>query len=249
VIELAGVYKAFGEKRVLRGLDLSIEPGETFVVLGRSGTGKSVTLKTIVGLLRPDRGEITVDGIDVIRADMRALREVRREVAYLFQTGALVNWMTIRENVALPLIERRRIKRKDIRRKVEESLASLDLLESADLLPEQISGGMRKRAALCRVLVQEPKVILYDEPTAGLDPILSRTVAGMIREVQERSDRTALVVTHDLELAFAVADRIGLHHDGRLVEVADPERFRQSRHPVVRSFLDGDADNPDGDRG
>lgn len=242
MIELRGVHKAFGEQRVLAGLDLSVEPGETLVILGRSGTGKSVTLKHVVGLLRPDSGSVQVDGIDVAAARGEALRRVRTLVAYLFQTGALVNWMSVRDNVALPLVERREQPRRAIQEQVDQALESLDMLHAADKLPGEISGGMRKRAALARVLVQRPRAILYDEPTAGLDPLMARTVAQLILGVQAEAERSAVVVTHDLELAFSVATRIGLHHDGRLVELADPETFRRSDHPVIRAFLDGGSD-------
>jgi phospholipid/cholesterol/gamma-HCH transport system ATP-binding protein len=240
MIELVGVHKAFGEHQVLRGLDLAVQPGETLVVLGRSGTGKSVTLKHVVGLLRPDSGKVTVDDVDVTTAGTSQLAQIRRDVAYLFQTGALVNWLNVRDNVALPLVERREQSRAQIDDRVDTALASLDLTGTEDRMPGEISGGMRKRVALARVLVQEPRAVLYDEPTAGLDPIMSRTVGDLINQVQAPGDRTAIVVTHDLELAFAVGTRIGLHHEGRLVELAEPDAFRQSRHPVIRSFLDGD---------
>ena len=240
MIELRGVHKAFGDFTVLRGVDLTLEEGETLVVLGRSGTGKSVTLKHIVGLLLPDEGSILVNGIDVTTADREQLRQVRREVAYLFQTGALVNWLSVRDNVSLPLVEKRTIPPSEVRERVDESLQSLGMLEAAERMPAEISGGMRKRAALARVLVAEPKAILYDEPTAGLDPIMARTVGRLIRDVQSSGERTALVVTHDLELAFGVATRVGLHYKGQLIELADPERFKQSDHPVIRAFLDGE---------
>ena len=246
LIELQDVRKSFGEKHVLRGMSLRVEPGETLVMLGRSGTGKSVTLKTIVGLLRPDSGRVRVGEVDVARAGRQALSEVRRRVAYVFQTGALVNWLTVRENVALPLVERRELDRATIRQRVEQTLKTFELLEAADQYPDRISGGMRKRAALCRVLVQEPAVILYDEPTAGLDPISSRTVAEQIRRAQV-GERSALVVTHDLDLAFAVADRMALHHEGHLIESAAPEAFKASRNPVVRQFLDAHAATSRGD--
>ncbi|HZJ70071.1 MAG TPA: ATP-binding cassette domain-containing protein [Planctomycetota bacterium] len=245
LIELQDVHKSFGSKHVLRGLSLRVEPGETFVLLGRSGTGKSVTLKTIVGLIPPDRGRVRVGEVEITTAGRQALAAVRRQVAYLFQSGALVNWLTVRENVALPLVERREEPKDAIHRRVEESLKTFELLEAADQYPDRISGGMRKRAALCRVLVQEPAVILYDEPTAGLDPIISRTVADEIRRAQE-GERSALVVTHDLDLAFAVADRIGLHHEGRVIEAAEPEAFKASRHPAVREFLDAQTANSRG---
>ena len=237
--------KAFGEKRVLRGLSLRVEPGETLVMLGRSGTGKSVTLKTIVGLLRPDSGHVRVGEVDVARASREALSEVRRRVAYVFQTGALVNWLTVRQNVSLPLIERRELGKAEIRQRVDQTLKTFELSEAGDQYPDRISGGMRKRAALCRVLVQEPAVILYDEPTAGLDPISSRTVAEEIRRAQA-GERSALVVTHDLDLAFAVADRVALHHEGTLIESATPEAFKASTNPIVRQFLDAFAAPPRG---
>ncbi len=239
MIRLENVCKAFGSNVVLDGFALEIAQGETVVVLGRSGSGKSVMLKHIVGLIRPDSGHVFVDDVDVAAADAKSLRAVRRRVALLFQTGALVNWMSVRANVALPLVERRQLKRAEINQRVEEVLAKLEMLDAADRLPGEISGGMRKRAALARVLVQDPAAILYDEPTAGLDPILARTVAALIQDVQVDRHNTALVVTHDLELAFAIADRIGLHSEGRLVELGPPDVFRKSQHPIVRSFLDG----------
>jgi phospholipid/cholesterol/gamma-HCH transport system ATP-binding protein len=248
MIRLIDVHKAFGDLVVLRGLDLEVKEGETLVVLGRSGTGKSVTLKHIVGLLNPDSGQILVDGVDVTTANKKALTQVRTDVAYLFQTGALVNWMTVRDNVALPLVERRNMKRAAIDEIVDEALESLDMLRAAGRMPSEISGGMKKRAALARVLVQKPRAVLYDEPTAGLDPIMARTVGTLINGVQSSGDRAAIVVTHDLELAFAVATRIGLHHKGQLVELAEPEAFRQSNHPVIRSFLDGGEDQPEDPR-
>ncbi len=247
MIELADVHKSFGDHHVLRGLSLTVQRGETLVMLGRSGTGKSVTLKIVDGLLRPDRGTVRVGDVDVTSADLDGLRAVRRRVAFLFQTGALVNWMTVRQNVALPLVEQRELKRPAIDARVDEALEALDMRGAAEQYPDSISGGMKKRAALCRVLVQQPDAVLYDEPTAGLDPILSRTVAGLIRHVQSNGQRAALVVTHDLELAFAVADRIGLHHKGQLVEVGTPDTFRRSAHPVVRAFLDGNDDIPEGE--
>ena len=247
MIELRDVHKSFGELHVLRGVSLTVPEGETLVILGRSGTGKSVTLKHIVGLLQPDRGEVIVDGRDVTKAGPVELRQIRADVAYLFQTAALVNWMSVRDNVALPLVERRDMPKRDIRELVDESLESLGMLEAADRMPSEISGGMRKRAALARVLVQEPRAILYDEPTAGLDPIMGRTVGRLIREVQSSGNRAAIVVTHDLELAFTVATHIALHHEGTISEWATPEDFRKSRHPIIRSFLDGGVESDHGE--
>jgi phospholipid/cholesterol/gamma-HCH transport system ATP-binding protein len=247
-IEMQDVHKAFGSKQVLRGLSFRLEEGKLLVVLGQSGTGKSVTLKHLVGLLQPDRGRVLVQGVDVATAEGEALAAVRRQVSFLFQSGALVNWMTVRDNVALPLVESRRARPADVRAKVDEALQSVELAEAADQLPEQISGGMRKRAALARALVQEPAILLYDEPTSGLDPILGRTVAGLILKLQSDARRTAIVVTHDLEIAFHLAASprglIGLHDEGQLVEVGPLEQFRRSRHPVIRAFLDGGVAPP-----
>ncbi|MFT7465365.1 MAG: phospholipid/cholesterol/gamma-HCH transport system ATP-binding protein, partial [Pseudohongiellaceae bacterium] len=162
MIELIDLHKSFDDLHVLRGVNLRLNPGETVVILGRSGTGKSVTLKHIVGLLQPDSGRVLVDGVEVGSANHRSLTEIRSTVAYLFQTGALVNWMSVRDNVALPLIERRQLKQASIDDRVDRALAALDLLPAAERMPAEISGGMRKRAALARVLVQEPRAILYD---------------------------------------------------------------------------------------
>ncbi|GJM22220.1 MAG: ABC transporter ATP-binding protein [Planctomycetota bacterium] len=239
MIEMSNVFKTFGDNAVLRDFSMKVDEGETLVILGRSGTGKSVTLKHIVGLIQPDKGSIKVDGRSVIGANRKQLSAIRDDVAYLFQSGALVNWMTVRDNVALSLVESRSVPRREIDERVDESLASLGMLEAADRMPADISGGMRKRAALARVLVQGPRAILYDEPTAGLDPIMARTVGELINEVQSSGQRAAIVVTHDLELAFSVATTLALHHEGKLVELAEPDAFKQSQHPVIRSFLDG----------
>ncbi len=241
MIQLRDVCKSFGANDVLRNLDLDVAEGETLVIVGRSGTGKSVTLKHIVGLLNPDSGDVHVNGRPVVGASIDELREIRRDVAYMFQTGALVNWMTVRTNIALPLVEARQLSAKEIDERVEEVLASVGLSEAADLLPAEISGGMRKRAALCRVLVLEPRAILYDEPTSGLDPIMSRTVGRLIRDVQTTHRCAAIVVTHDLPLAFRVATKIGLHDDGKLAEILPPDEFRRSDNPTIREFL---ADAP-----
>ncbi len=237
MIRLEGVSKSFGELTVLRKLDLEVAEGETFVMLGRSGAGKSVLLKHIVGLLAPDEGRIYVDDDEVTGASVATLRRIRSDVAYLFQTGALVNWMTVRENVSLPLVERRSESHAAIAKRVDAVLESVGMGAASEKFPTEISGGMRKRAALARVLVQEPRAILYDEPAAGLDPILTRTVGELIKDVQRTAQRTALVVTHNLGLAFEIADRIGLHHEGRLIEVGTPEDFRRSEHPAVQTFL------------
>jgi phospholipid/cholesterol/gamma-HCH transport system ATP-binding protein len=231
---------------ILKDYDLHVREGETFVVLGRSGIGKSVTLKHIVGILKPDKGKVFVDGEDITRADRPALYRVRRKVGYLFQSGALINWMTVGENVELPLREHTNLPRSEIRRIAEEKLAHVEMLEAYNKLPADISGGMRKRAALARVLAQNPKIILYDEPTSGLDPIMTKHIARMIRAAQKTFNVTSIVVSHHLECAYFVGDRIGVHHGKRILFTGTPEEIRNSTHPVVSAFLRGEAVDGDG---
>ena len=241
MIHLEKLNKAFGSRRVLINYELQVREGETFVIMGPSGIGKSVTLKHIVGLLRPDSGRVIVDGQEVSSASGGMLRKIRSQIGYLFQNGALLNWMTVGDNVALPLKEGhgRRRKSVEIERMVLEKLATVNMATEREKLPSEISGGMRKRAALARVLVTEPKIILYDEPTAGLDPRMSSTISNLITSVQSRFGVTSIVVTHDLAHAYEVGDRIGMMHLGRLIEIGTPEEIRRSKNPVVRDFIEG----------
>lgn len=239
MIRLEHVHKSFDGRKVLVDYNLTVEPGETFVVMGPSGSGKSVTLKHIVGLLTPESGKVTVNGVDVVAADRHKLREARSQIGYLFQSGALLNWMTVGQNVALPLLERRKKSLPEIQKIVYERLKDVNMAGEVHKYPAEISGGMRKRAALARVLVQEPKILLYDEPTAGLDPRMSATIGNLINDVRKKFGVTSIVVTHDLRLAFDVASRIGFMHLGRLLEVDEPMKLKASRNPVVRDFLEG----------
>jgi phospholipid/cholesterol/gamma-HCH transport system ATP-binding protein len=241
VIRVEHLHKAFGSRKVLIDYNLNVEAGETFVIMGPSGVGKSVTLKHIVGLLEPDNGKVVVDGTEVTGADRKTLRDVRSNMGYLFQSGALLNWMTVGQNVALPMREDRdrTMSDEEIQRAVYEKLKLVNMASEVHKYPSEISGGMRKRAALARVLVSDPRIILYDEPTAGLDPRMSATIANLISDVQRRFGVTSIVVTHDLKLAFEVADRIGFMHLGRLLEIDSPTKLRASRNPIVRDFLEG----------
>jgi phospholipid/cholesterol/gamma-HCH transport system ATP-binding protein len=241
VITLEKVNKSFSGRRVLVDYDLQVGDGETFVIVGPSGIGKSVTLKHIVGLLAPDSGTIRVDGVDVTTASPKELREVRRKIGFLFQGGALINWMTVGENVELPLRENRaqRLKDDEIRAICREKLALVNMASETNKYPDAISGGMRKRAALARVLVANPGIVLYDEPTAGLDPRMSSTICNLINDVKRQFGVTAIVVTHDLPLAYAVGDRMGMMHLGKLIEVGTPAEVRASKNPIVRDFLEG----------
>jgi len=243
MIVLDNIKKSFGSQTVLDGYSLSVNKGETFVILGRSGIGKSVTLKHIVGILKPDSGRVIVDGEDITHADGKTLFRVRRKVAYLFQSAALINWLSVGENVELPLREHTTLVRPAIRERATTALEELEMGGAYDKMPAEISGGMKKRAALARVLVMEPEIILYDEPTAGLDPIMKKNIGRLIREVQRSHGVTSIVVTHDLASAFEVGDRIGMHHAGRIIEIGTAAEIQKSKNPVVTAFLKGEDTN------
>ena len=222
VIEFENVVKNFGDGNVLDGLTFSVEKGEIFVILGASGTGKSVTLKHIVGLIEPDSGEV---------------RTSAERIAYLFQSGALLAWMTVAENVALPLRETTKMKAREIEARVSDALKSVGLLDAADKYPAEISGGMQKRAGLARAIVREADVVLYDEPTSGLDPVTSAHITKLIGDVNAARSMTSVVVTHDLASALTIASRIMLVKDGRAVLCAKPDEFLASTNPDVAEFV------------
>ncbi len=239
MIRIHDLYKSFGEKEVLRGVTLEVPEGTTYVVLGASGSGKTVLLKHVIGLLKPDRGSVHVDGLEMSTLTGRALTEARQVFGMVFQGAALFDSMTVFENVAFPLREKRRHTPADeIHTRVVESLRVVDLGEDVlPLWPSQLSGGMRKRVALARALVAEPKVVLYDEPTTGLDPITTDSVDSMIRQAKERRRVTSMVISHDIASAFRVADRLAVLYDGRIAAQGTPEEVRRSDDPYVKRFL------------
>ncbi len=239
IIEVRGLWKAFGDNQVLKGIDLEVEAGTTVVVLGASGSGKTVLLKHVIGLLRPDRGSVRVDGREISSLDGRELTEARRVFGMVFQGSALFDSMTVFENVAFPLREKRRgIERDELRARVVEKLKVVDLGEEIlELWPAQLSGGMKKRVSLARALVAEPKVVLYDEPTTGLDPITTDYVDAMIDQAKERLGVTSMVISHDIASAFKVADRLAVLYDGRIAAQGTPAEVRASADPYVRRYL------------
>ncbi len=238
-IELNHVSKAFEGQTVLDRLDLRVNRGETLSILGGSGTGKSVTLKVILGLLSADSGEIRFRGRDVTRLAERDWIQVRRHFGVVFQGAALFDSLTVLENVAYALREHTDLDEAGIRRIVAEKLALVDLEGIEDRLPAQLSGGMRKRVGVARALALDPEVLLYDEPTTGLDPVNSRRVGRLIQDLQTRLHVTAVVVTHDLPLAFSISHRVGLLHEGRIVQLDTPESVRRDPAPVMQEFLEG----------
>lgn len=238
MITFSHVVKSFRNQRVLDDLSFHVEKGETFMIVGPSGTGKSVTLSHIIGLVRPDSGEITVNGVRLNDLKKEELRTLRQKVGMLFQGGALLNWMNIFDNVALPLREGSSLSEREIRERVENILDILGLVAAAGKMPSEISGGMVKRAGLARALITEPAVMLYDEPTSGLDPVMSRRIDSLILEMKTKFAMTSVVVTHDLVSALNVGDKIALLSGGKVQECAPPGKFLESDDPVVRAFID-----------
>ena len=231
------VTKRFNGRAVLNGLSFTVEKGEILAVVGPSGTGKSVTLRHLVRLLSPTSGRVLFDGIDVGGCSDDELESVRRRIGYLFQSGALLAWMTVAENVALPLEETTALSDPEIDRKVAEALAAVDLTDAADRYPAQISGGMQKRAGLARAIVRDCELVLYDEPTSGLDPVTAVTIHRLIRDLSRTRGLTSILVTHDLVGALAIADRVLLLKEGRVALCATPDEFVRSENADVREFL------------
>jgi len=238
MIRIQNVVKKFGGRAVLDGLSLEIQQGELFVLVGPSGTGKSVLLKHCVGLLRPDSGEIWVAGADVAQAHGKALARIRERFGYLFQNGAMLGWMSVFDNVALPLRENTRLAEPEIAARVRDALAKVGLENDGEKFPNEVSGGMQKRAGLARAIVRGPEIVLYDEPTSGLDPVTARSIERLIKTLNKRTGVTSVVVTHDLQGALSIGDRIAMLTGGRVVECAKPVDFIASRVPEVRRFLD-----------
>ncbi len=243
-IVLRGVTKSFGDHKVLDGLDFTIRRGETVVIIGRSGEGKSVMLKHIVRLLEPDSGSVWVDGVEATALDRRGLFELRKRFGMLFQGAALFDSMTICENIGLGLKEHFGLTEEEIRRRACKCLAQVGLQAVEDKLPSELSGGMKKRAGLARAIAMEPDYILYDEPTTGLDPITSDAINDLIIHLQRELNVTSIVVTHDMASAFKVADRIAMLHQGKIVYDDTVEATRETDNPVVRQFIEGSARGP-----
>lgn len=243
LIRFSGVKKAFGPKVIYRGLDLDIVRGETLTILGASGSGKSVMLKMLIGLLEADAGTIVFDGADITRMDEPKLYDVRRRIAYLFQGAALFDSLDVGENVAYGLREQNwaTMKEEEIQRRVDQSLMMVGLPGIQEMRPSDLSGGMKKRVGLARTLALQPEVILYDEPTTGLDPINTARINHLIVGIKRALGLTSIVVTHDMGTAFTVSDRLAMIGKGRVLTQGSPEHFRTTTDPYVRDFIDGKA--------
>jgi phospholipid/cholesterol/gamma-HCH transport system ATP-binding protein len=241
---LENLHKRFGEKEILRGVDLEIIRGETMVIIGQSGTGKSVTLKHIVGLLKPDQGKVQFDGQCIHELNKTGLEEVRKRFGYLFQDGALLKSMDVYENVALPLREHTRMGESEIHARVEKVLDMVGLKDAIRKMPSDLSGGMRKRVGLARAIVREPEIIMYDEPTSGLDPVNSSIIDELIMYLQQQLGTTSIVVTHDMKSARTICDRIALLHRGKVRYVGTKREFIHTDDELVRQFVKGEPEGP-----
>ncbi|MBI5185546.1 MAG: ABC transporter ATP-binding protein [Nitrospinae bacterium] len=244
MIELVNVTKRFGKQVVLDGISMEFPVGKISAIIGRSGIGKSVLLKHLIGILRPDSGSVLVDGLDITKMGEIQLNEVRKKFGMLFQGAALFDSMTVFENVAFPLREKTRMKEKEIRDRVEEKLEALDLSGMGDKYPDEVSGGMKKRVGLARALIQNPDIILFDEPTTGMDPMMETAIHLMIMEAQKRFGFTAVIVSHEIPEIFHVAHRVAMLHNGTIVEDLPAEEFQNSSNPITQQFISGRIDGP-----
>jgi len=244
MIEIKSLYKSFDGKKVLNGVNLSIESGQTMVIIGRSGCGKSVLLKHIIGLMKPDSGELMIDGVDITRLKGGELEGLRLSFGMLFQGSALFDSLTVEENVGFNLIEHTKKDMDFIKRRVKECLAMVGLEGIESLSPAQLSGGMKKRVGLARAICMSPKIVLYDEPTTGLDPIMADGINNLIRELHSKIKVTSIVVTHDMVSAYKIGDKIAMLYNGSIIHSGSPDEIKNTANPIVRQFITGAATGP-----
>lgn len=244
MIELKNICKSFGAHKVIDGLDLTIETGESMVIIGRSGCGKSVLLKHMIGLLRPDSGSVMVDGVDMAKADSRTLDYVRKDFGMLFQGAALFDSLSVFENVSFRLMEHTNMPPDDMAKRVAECLAMVGLSGIEKVKPAALSGGMKKRVGLARAISMSPKFILFDEPTTGVDPVTGDVINKLIRGLHDTLKTTSVTVTHDMKSAYRIADRIAMLYDRKIIAIGTPDEIKNSDNPVVRQFITGDSKGP-----
>lgn len=244
LIQLSGVYKSFDSNDVLQGLDLNIRRGETMVIIGGSGTGKSVILKHIIGLMKPDSGKIIIDGKDLATLKERSLDELRKMFGMLFQGAALFDSLSVWENVGFSYGQQTTMSSSEIKEKAIEKLRMVGLRGIEDRMPADLSGGMKKRVGLARAIAMEPKIMLYDEPTTGLDPIMADAINELILEMKRRLNVTGVAITHDMTSAYKIADRIAMLYQGKILEIGTPDEIRNSENPVVHQFVTGSSEGP-----
>jgi phospholipid/cholesterol/gamma-HCH transport system ATP-binding protein len=239
VVEFNGVSKNLGGKQILEKLTFDVHEGETFVIIGYSGTGKSVTLRHLVGLMQPDEGSIRVDGDEITTMSRKELERMRRKFGVLFQSGALIAWLTLFENVELPLLEHTKMNRKKRAEVVQKKLELVNLWQDRAKFPAEISGGMKKRAGLARAIALDPGIVLYDEPTSGLDPVIANEIGKLIINLRDEHKMTQIVVTHDMQGAYEIADRVAMFYHGKMIQIGAPEEIQSSNMPEVQHFITG----------
>ena len=244
MIVVKELYKSFGPNHVLRGANLEVKCGESMVVLGGSGTGKSVLIKCIIGLLRHDRGEIYVDGTEISDLDEEEWNELRKKFGMLFQRDALFDSLNVWENVGFGLRQHTKLPDDEIKAAAVEKLKLVGLKNIENLMPSELSGGMRKRVSLARAIAMEPAILLYDEPTTGLDPIMANVINELIVEMREKLDVTSIAITHDMVSAYRIADRIAMLYKGEIIEVGTPDDIKASANPIVQQFIHGEVEGP-----
>jgi phospholipid/cholesterol/gamma-HCH transport system ATP-binding protein len=244
VIALRHVYKSFSGKEVLKDMSIEVARGESLVIVGGSGSGKSVTLKHIIGLVQPDSGHVFVDGDDLCCMAPMDLNVFRRRFGMAFQEGALFDSMSVFENIAFPLRRHTKMSEEEIRTRVEECLDDVHLEGVSHKRPSELSGGMRRRVGFARAISLKPQILLFDEPTTGLDPVISDVIADLIMEMDQKLNTTTVTITHDMKVAFKIADRVAMLYRGRIIEEGAPDVFQQSRNPIVQQFIEGRAEGP-----
>ena len=244
MIQTVNLHKAFGNKQVLTGTDIRIEKGESMVVIGGSGSGKSVLLKHIIRLLEPDQGTVFVDDVDIALLNEKELYETRKKFGMLFQMAALFDSMNVWRNVSFSIMREKKLSERDAKEIAIEKLKLVGLVNAEDLMPSELSGGMRKRVGLARAICHGPETILYDEPTTGLDPIMADAINDLIIEMKEKLSVTSVTITHDMQSAYKIADRISMLYNGKIIETGTPDEIRNTESPVVRQFVTGSAVGP-----
>jgi phospholipid/cholesterol/gamma-HCH transport system ATP-binding protein len=244
MIRIADLHKSFGSNKVLRGVNLEIKRGETMAIIGQSGSGKSVLIKHLIGLIKPDRGEIYVDGVEITRLNEDELHKVTRKFGMLFQGSALFDSLSVAQNVGFGLERYMDLSPQKIKELVRESLAKVGLRGVENLMPHELSGGMKKRVGLARAIAYNPKIILYDEPSTGIDPIRADAINDLINMMREEMEVTSVVITHDMRSTYKVADRIAMLYKGEIIEIGTPEEIKRSENQVVQQFIHGRAEGP-----
>ncbi len=244
MIRVVKLRKSFGNQEVLRGVDLVIPKGKTTAIIGRSGGGKSILLKHLIGLMRPDSGEVWIDGMEITRMTRRELSRVKSRLGFLFQGGALFDSMTVFENIAFPLKEKTKLSTDAIRAKVEEKLQEVGLQGMEEKYPGDLSGGMKKRVGLARAMILDPEIMLYDEPTTGLDPVMEHVIHRLIQTCQEMVKCTGVLVSHNIAEVFEIAHQIAMLHNGVIIAQGTPGEIQASENPLVRQFINGDIEGP-----